>query len=84
MVALAQKKLREQVEELLTQMARRLGADESFKNISTLLSQAIPEMKNAEAKLQAAAPDAAATTASRNVASRARSGDLATITAIIT
>jgi hypothetical protein len=58
-VALAQKKLREQVEELLTQMARRMGGDEAFKKISALLAESLPEMKNAEGKLQTSAPDAA-------------------------
>ena len=58
-IALSQTKLREQVEALLTQMNRRLGDDESFKKIMDLLTQSIPEMKNAEAKLQSAAPDAA-------------------------
>jgi hypothetical protein len=58
-IALSQTKLREQVEALLGQMTQRLGDDESFKKIMELLSQSIPEMKTAEAKLQGAAPDAA-------------------------
>jgi hypothetical protein len=58
-IALSQTKLREQVQALLTQMTQRLGGDESFKKIMELLSQSIPEMKTAEAKLQEAAPDAA-------------------------
>ncbi|MBA2260189.1 MAG: hypothetical protein H0W18_14940, partial [Acidobacteria bacterium] len=58
-IALSQTKLREQVEALLSQMNQRLGGDESFKTIMALLTQSIPEMKNAESKLQGAAPDAA-------------------------
>ena len=58
-IALSQTKLREQVEALLTQMNQRLGDDESFKKIMELLTQSLPEMKSAEAKLQGAAPDAA-------------------------
>ncbi len=58
-VGLAQTKLRGQVEELVMQMAQRLGGDPSFKKILELLPKAITEMKEAESKLQAAAPDAA-------------------------
>src|SRR5690606_10816279 len=58
-VALSQTKLREQVEQLVLQMNQRLGGDESFAKIIELLPKAITEMKNAEAKLQAGAPDQA-------------------------
>ena len=58
-VALSQAKLREQVEQLVLQMTQRLSADESFTKILELLPKAIGEMKTAEGKLQAAAPDAA-------------------------
>src|SRR5215203_2447301 len=58
-VALSQTKLRQQVEELFTQMTRRMGSDASFKKILELLPQAITEMKNAEDKLQASSPDGA-------------------------
>src|SRR5690606_5798773 len=57
--ALSQTKLREQVEQLVLQMNQRLGGDESFAKIIELLPKAITEMKNAEAKLQAGAPDQA-------------------------
>ncbi len=59
MVALSQTKLREQVEELFTQMTRRMGSDASFKKILELLPKAIAEMKNAEGRLQASSPDGA-------------------------
>ena len=58
-VALSQTKLREQVEQLVMQMTQRLSGDPSFTKILELLPKAIGEMKSAEAKLQAAAPDAA-------------------------
>ncbi|HVL66010.1 MAG TPA: DUF4175 family protein, partial [Vicinamibacterales bacterium] len=58
-VALSQTKLREQVEGLVGQMMQRLGGDESFRRILDLLPKAIAEMKTAEAKLQAAAPNEA-------------------------
>lgn len=58
-VALSQAKLREQVEELVLRLNQRLGGDPAFQKIIELLPKAITEMKTAEARLQAAAPDAA-------------------------
>ncbi|HJR60146.1 MAG TPA: DUF4175 family protein, partial [Vicinamibacterales bacterium] len=58
-VGLSQAKLRAQVEELVLQMNQRLGGDAAFKTIIELLPKAVAEMKTAEARLQAAAPDAA-------------------------
>lgn len=59
-VALMQKRLREQVNELLTNFATRVGDQaERFRKITDFLTQSLPEMQAAEGKLQAAAPDAA-------------------------
>lgn len=59
-LALSQGKLREQVDGLVSRMNSRLVApDPSFKKIADLLPQAVTEMKNAEAKLQARQPDQA-------------------------
>jgi hypothetical protein len=59
-VALAQARLREQVEGLVARMHSRLvEPDPAFQKIARLLPQAVAEMKAAEAKLQAINPDAA-------------------------
>ena len=59
-IALSQAKLRDQVDGLVTRMNSRLvQQDPSFKKVADLLPQAVTEMKQAETKLQAAAPDAA-------------------------
>ena len=59
-VGLMQKRLREQVNELLTNFAARVGNQtERFKKITDFLKQSVPEMQTAEGKLQAASPDAA-------------------------
>jgi hypothetical protein len=56
-IALAQSRLREQVEGLLTRMNSRLvEQDPSFAKIAELLPQAVAAMKEAEAKLQATDP----------------------------
>src|SRR5687767_15269566 len=55
-----QKRLREQVNELLTNFAGRVGPqDERLKKITELLKQSVPEMQAAESKLAAASPDGA-------------------------
>ena len=55
-----QKRLREQVNELLTNFAGRVGNQaERFKKITDFLKQSVPEMQTAEGKLQAASPDTA-------------------------
>ena len=54
-VGLMQKRLREQVNELLTNFAGRVGPqDERFKKITEFLKQSVPEMQAAETKLAAA------------------------------
>ena len=59
-VGLMQKRLREQVNELLTNFAERVGNQaERFKKITDFLKQSVPEMQTAEGKLQAGSPDAA-------------------------
>jgi hypothetical protein len=59
-VALMQKRLREQVNELLTNFATRVGdRAEQFKKITDFLKQSVPEMEAAEGKLQATSPDGA-------------------------
>jgi hypothetical protein len=59
-VGLMQKRLREQVNELLTNFAARVGNQaERFKKITDFLKRSVPEMQTAEGKLQAASPDAA-------------------------
>jgi uncharacterized protein DUF4175 len=59
-VGLMQKRLREQVNELLTNFAGRVGNQaERFKKITDFLKQSVPEMQTAEGKLQAASPDTA-------------------------
>ncbi|HEX9368624.1 MAG TPA: DUF4175 family protein [Vicinamibacterales bacterium] len=59
-VGLMQKRLREQVNELLTNFAGRVGSQaERFKKITDFLKQSVPEMQTAEGKLQAATPDTA-------------------------
>jgi hypothetical protein len=59
-VALAQARLREQVEGLLTRMNSRLiEQDPSFKKIADLLPQAVSHMTAAEAKLRAPDPQGA-------------------------
>ncbi|HTL45919.1 MAG TPA: DUF4175 family protein, partial [Vicinamibacterales bacterium] len=59
-VALMQKRLREQVNELLTNFATRVGDQaEQFKKITDFLKQSVPEMQTAEGKLQASSPDGA-------------------------
>lgn len=59
-VALMQKRLRDQVNELLTNFATRVGDQaEQFKKITDLLKQSVPEMQTAEGKLQASSPDGA-------------------------
>jgi hypothetical protein len=59
-LGLAQARLREQVEELASRMTQRLeGADSSFGKIAELLPKAAEEMRAAEAKLQARAPEGA-------------------------
>ena len=51
-VGLMQKRLREQVNELLTNFAGRVGDQaERFKKITDFLKQSIPEMQTAEGKL---------------------------------
>src|SRR3954470_3400 len=57
---LMQKRLREQVSELLTNFATRVGDQaERFKKITDLLKQAVPEMQTAEGKLQGGGTEAA-------------------------
>src|SRR3954454_1445474 len=59
-VALMQKRLREQVTELLTNFATRVGDQaDRFRKITDFLKQSLPEMQAAEGKLQGATPDAA-------------------------
>ena len=59
-LALSQGRLREQVEGLVSRMNSRLVApDPAFKKIADVLPLAATEMKAAEAKLQARAPDGA-------------------------
>lgn len=59
-VSLSQSRLREQVEGLLTRMNSQLvQRDPAFQKIAELLPQAVTAMKEAEAKLAAAAPDQA-------------------------
>src|SRR3954469_1214180 len=59
-IALSQAKLRDQVDGLVTRMNSRLvQQDPAFKKVADLLPQAVTEMKQAEAKLQAASPDGA-------------------------
>jgi hypothetical protein len=59
-IALAQARLREQVDGLVTRMNSRLvEQDPAFKKIAELLPQAVTEMRNAEAKLQKADPQGA-------------------------
>lgn len=59
-VALAQARLREQVEGLLTRMNSRLvEQDPAFKKIAELLPQAVTQMNAAEAKLRAPDPQGA-------------------------
>ncbi|MBI2834971.1 MAG: hypothetical protein HYX76_11160 [Acidobacteria bacterium] len=60
LVALAQARLREQVEGLVTRMTSRLvEPDPAFENIASLLPRAVTEMKAAETKLQAVSPEGA-------------------------
>ena len=62
-VALAQARLRDQVEGLLTRMNSRLiEQDPAFKKIAELLPQAVTQMTAAEAKLRAADPQGGART----------------------
>src|SRR5947207_1824454 len=57
---LAQAKLREQVEELVTKLKSRLGAvDPSFNTIAEVLPKAAEEMKSAEGELKALKADSA-------------------------
>lgn len=59
-IALAQSRLREQVEGLVTRMNSRLvEQDPAFKKVAELLPQAVAEMKTAEGKLQAVSPEGA-------------------------
>jgi hypothetical protein len=59
-VALMQKRLREQVNELVTNFATRVSDQaERFKKITDFLKQSLPEMQTAEGKLQATNPEAA-------------------------
>ena len=59
-IALSQARLREQVDGLVTRMNSRLvEQDPAFKKIADLLPQASAEMRAAEEKLRAAAPDQA-------------------------
>lgn len=59
-LGLAQSRLREQVEELGSRMAQRLdAADPAFKKIAELLPKAAAQMRAAEQKLQARAPEGA-------------------------
>jgi hypothetical protein len=59
-VGLMQRRLREQVNELLTNFAARVGNQaERFKKITDFLKQSVPEMQTAEGRLQAASPDGA-------------------------
>src|SRR5688500_12569878 len=59
-VALAQARLREQVEGLVTRMNSRLvEQDPAFKKIAELLPQAVTQMAAAEAKLRASDPQGA-------------------------
>ncbi|HEV3485318.1 MAG TPA: DUF4175 family protein, partial [Vicinamibacterales bacterium] len=59
-IALSQARLREQVDGLVTRMNSRLvEQDPAFKKIAELLPQAATEMRAAEAKLRATAPDQA-------------------------
>src|SRR4029077_6353385 len=61
-VALMQKRLREQVNELVQNFAPRVGDQaDGFKKITDVLKQSLPEMQGAEGKLQAANPEAALT-----------------------
>src|SRR5436190_13953731 len=57
---LAQAKLREQVEELVTKLKSRLGSvDPSFNNLAEVLPKAAEEMKSAEAELKGLKADSA-------------------------
>src|SRR4029079_15946036 len=57
---LMQKRLREQVNELLTNFATRVGSQaDRFKKITDYLKQSMPEMQTAEGKLQGGSPDQA-------------------------
>src|SRR5689334_5114776 len=57
---LAQAKLREQVEELVTKLKSRLGAvDPSFNTLAEVLPKAAEEMKSAEAELKGMKADSA-------------------------
>jgi hypothetical protein len=57
---LMQKRLREQVGELLTNFATRVGSQaERFKKITDYLKQSLPEMQTAEGKLQGGSPEQA-------------------------
>ena len=59
-VALMQKRLREQVAELVQNFATRVSDQaERFKKITDFLKQSVPEMQGAEGKLQASNPEAA-------------------------
>ncbi|PYR91973.1 MAG: hypothetical protein DMF84_15450, partial [Acidobacteria bacterium] len=59
-VGLMQKRLREQVTELVTNFATRVGDQaERFRKITDFLKQGLPEMQAAEGKLQGASPEAA-------------------------
>ena len=59
-IGLMQKRLREQVTELVQNFATRVGDQaERFRKITDFLKQSVPEMQAAEGKLQAASPDAA-------------------------
>src|SRR5262249_13888183 len=59
-VGLMQKRLQEQVTELLTNFATRVGDQaEQFKKITDFLKQSVPEMQTASGKLQAGSPEAA-------------------------
>ena len=59
-VGLMQKRLEDQVNELLTNFATRVGDQaEQFKKITDFLKQSIPEMQTASGKLQAGSPETA-------------------------
>jgi hypothetical protein len=59
-VGLMQKRLREQVTELVANFATRVGDQaERFRKITDFLKQSMPEMQTAEGKLQGASPEAA-------------------------
>ena len=61
-VALMQKRLREQVAELVQNFATRVSAQaDRFKKITDFLKQSVPEMQGAEGKLQGSNPEAALT-----------------------